>query len=235
MTQKIIGILGGMGPEATVDLFNKIIKLTPAAKDQDHIRIIIDNNPKIPDRTNAIIGEGKDPLPELISTAKNLEKAGADFIIMPCNTAHYFIPGIQSKVNIPVLNIIQECANHIQKTFPAIKKVCLFASKGTYKTKIYNAFFDKINVDILIPSPSEQEQIMQVIYEVKSGVLTEEMKKQMVDISNKQIRKGSEAIISGCTEIPLVLKDGDIKIPVIDPTYILAKRSVMAANHGIDQ
>jgi len=85
MNQKIIGILGGLGPEATVDLFYKIIKLTPVEKDQDHFRIIIDNNPKIPDRTDAIIGNSKDPLPELIATAQNLEKAGADFIIMPCN------------------------------------------------------------------------------------------------------------------------------------------------------
>jgi len=85
MTEKIIGILGGMGPEATIDLFYKIIKFTPAKKDQDHLRIIIDNNPKIPDRTAAILGKGEDPIPALRETAKNLEKAGADFIIIPCN------------------------------------------------------------------------------------------------------------------------------------------------------
>jgi len=144
MPEKIIGILGGMGPEATIDLFYKIIKFTPAEKDQEHLRIIIDNNPKIPDRTNAILGTGKDPLPELITTAKNLEKAGADFIIMPCNTAHYFISKIQKNISIPILNMIQETANDVKRVFPDFKKVCLFASKGTYKTKLYNTFFDKL-------------------------------------------------------------------------------------------
>ncbi|GAH53208.1 unnamed protein product, partial [marine sediment metagenome] len=110
MPEKIIGILGGMGPEATVDLFHKIIKFTPAKKDQDHFRIIIDNNPKIPDRTAAILGKGEDPLPALQETARNLEKAGVDFIIIPCNTAHYFLPQIQKSVNIPVLNMIEETA-----------------------------------------------------------------------------------------------------------------------------
>jgi aspartate racemase len=229
MTQKIIGILGGLGPEATADLFYKIIKLTPVKKDQDHIRIIIDNNPKIPDRTSAILGTGKDSLPELITTAKNLEKAGVDFIIIPCNTAHYFLSEIQKSVSVPLLNMIQETANYVKKTFPAIKKVCLFASKGTYKTKLYNTFFDKLKIEILIPSPSEQEKIMKIIYQVKSGILSEEMRREIAEISEEQIKKGSQAIIAGCTEIPLVLQDGDISVPVIDPTAILAKRAVEKA------
>ena len=87
MKEKVIGILGGMGPEATVDLFRRIIRATPAEKDQDHIRVIVDSNPKIPDRTAAIMGVGPSPLLEMTKTAKNLEKAGADSIIIPCNTA----------------------------------------------------------------------------------------------------------------------------------------------------
>jgi len=229
MTQKIIGILGGLGPEATADLFYKIVKLSPAEKDQDHFRIIIDNNPKIPDRTEAIMGIGQDPLPKLIATARNLEKAGSNFIIIPCNTAHYFISGIQEKVNIPILNMIQECAKYVKNIFPTFKKVCLFASKGTYRTKLYNTFFDKFNIEILTPSPSEQEEIMEIIYQVKSGILSKEMKRQIVNISEKQLKKGSQAIIAGCTEIPLILKDGDIKAPVIDPTTILAKRAIREA------
>ncbi|MGB4554610.1 MAG: amino acid racemase, partial [bacterium] len=89
MGRKVIGILGGMGPEATADLFLKIIRATPAEKDQDHLRVIIDNNPQIPDRTAAIFSQGDDPLPLLVETAKNLARAGADFIVIPCNTAHY--------------------------------------------------------------------------------------------------------------------------------------------------
>jgi len=231
MSEKIIGILGGMGPEATLDLFYKIIKLSPAEKDQDHFRIIIDNNPKIPDRTDAILGTGKDPLPELIMTAQNLEKAGANFIIMPCNTAHYFISGIQQNVNIPILNMIKESANYVKNVFPSFKKAVLFASKGTYKTKLYNSFFNAKNIEILIPTPPEQDKIMDLIYMVKSGILSEEMKSQIIKISEEQIKKGAQVIIAGCTEIPLILKNEDVKIPVIDPTNILAKRAVKEAKN----
>src|SRR4030042_3354613 len=143
MPEKIIGILGGMGPEATIDLFYKIIKSTPAEKDQDHLRIIIDNNPKIPDRTAAILGKAEDPLPALQETAQNLEKAGADFIIIPCNTAHYFLSSIQESVNIPVLNMLEETAKETKKRIPQIKKVGLLASIGVYKSEIYHQHFKK--------------------------------------------------------------------------------------------
>jgi len=233
MNQKIIGILGGMGTEATLDLFYKIIKLSPAEKDQDHFRIIIDNNPKIPDRTDAILGIGKDPLPELIKTAQNLEKAGADFIIMPCNTAHYFISGIHQNINIPILNMIEESANYVKNIFASFKKIGLLASKGTYKTKLYNSFFNTKNIDILIPTPPEQDKIMNLIYMVKSGILSEQMKSQIIKISEEQIKKGAQAIIAGCTEIPLILKDKDIKVPIIDSTNILAKRAIEEAKNTI--
>ena len=233
MSEKIIGILGGMGPEATLDLFHKIIKLSPAEKDQDHFRIIIDNNPKIPDRTDAILGTGKDPLPKLIKTAQNLEKAGANFIIMPCNTAHYFISEIQQSIKIPILNMIKETAHHVKSIFPSFKNVGLLATKGIYKTKLYNSFFNAKNIEILIPTPPEQDKIMDLIYMVKSGILSEQMKSQIIKISEEQIKKGAQAIIAGCTEIPLILKDKDIKVPIIDSTNILAKRAIEEAKNTI--
>src|SRR2546427_7655001 len=102
MSQKVIGVLGGLGPWATLDFFEKILRLTPAKADQDHLRIIIDNNPKIPDRSPAILGEGEDPTPGLIATAQNLQQAGADFLVIPCNTAHFFYDRIVTAVSIPV-------------------------------------------------------------------------------------------------------------------------------------
>jgi len=233
MNQKIIGILGGLGPEATVDLFYKIVKLTPVEKDQDHFRIIIDNNPKIPDRTAAIFGKGENPLPALQETAKNLEKAGADFIIMPCNTAHYFISEIQQSIKIPILNMIKETAYHVKNIFPSIKNVGLLATKGAYKTELYNSFFKEKNIEILIPTPPEQDKIIDLIYMVKSGILSKEMKSQMIAISEELIKKGAETIIAGCTEIPLILKNEDLKVPVIDPTNILAKKAIEVAKNKI--
>ena len=229
MPEKIIGILGGMGPEATIDLFYKIIKLTPAEKDQDHLRIIIDNNPKIPDRSAAILGKGKDPLPALQETAKNLEKAGANFIIIPCNTAHYFLPSIQESVKIPVLNMIEETAKETQKRNSSIKKTGLLASIGTYKAEIYNKYFKKYNIEVISPEEKDKEEVMRVIYAVKAGNLSEEVKKSIISIAQKLIDKGAEAIIAGCTEIPLILKEENFSVPLIDPTQVLAKAAVKKA------
>ena len=229
MPEKIIGILGGMGPEATTDLFYKIIKLTPAGKDQDHLRVIIDKNPKIPDRTAAILGKGEDPLPALRETARNLEKAGADFIIIPCNTAHYFLPSIQESVKIPLLNIIEETAKETQKKIPSIKKVGLLASIGTYKTEIYSQHFKKFNIEVISPEEKDKEKVMKVIYAVKTGDLSEEIKKNITSIAQKLIDKGAEAVIAGCTEIPLILKEGDVSVPIIDPTQALAEAAIQKA------
>jgi aspartate racemase len=229
MPEKIIGILGGMGPEATIDLVYKIIKFTPAEKDQDHFRIIIDNNPKIPDRTAAILGKGKDPLPTLRETAQNLEKAGANFIIIPCNTAHYYISQIQESVNIPILNMIEETAKETQQRIPQIKKVGLLASIGTYETGIYHQRFEKFNIEVISPEEKDKEEIMKAIYAVKAGNLSEEIKKNILKIAQKLIDKGAEAIIAGCTEIPLILKEGDVPVPIIDPTQVLAKITIREA------
>ncbi|OGD13731.1 aspartate racemase [Candidatus Atribacteria bacterium RBG_19FT_COMBO_35_14] len=229
MPEKIIGILGGMGPEATIDLFYKIIKFTPAQKDQDHLRIIIDNNPKIPDRTAAILGKGEDPLPALQETAQNLEKAGADFIVIPCNTAHYFLSSIQESVNIPVLNMIEETAKETKKRIPQIKKVGLLASIGVYKSEIYHQHFKKFNIEVISPEEKDRGKVMKVIYTVKAGDLSEEVKKNILKITQKLIDKGAEAVIAGCTEIPLILKEEDILFPLIDPTKVLAKIAVQKA------
>ncbi len=229
MPEKIIGILGGMGPEATVDLFYKIIKFTPAEKDQDHLRIIIDNNPKIPDRTAAILGKGEDPLPALQQSARNLEKAGADFIVIPCNTAHYFLPSIQESVNIPIINMIEETAKETKKRIPQIKKVGLLASIGVYKSEIYHQHFKKFNIEVISPQEKEKEEIMKVIYVIKAGDLSKRVKKSILKITQNLIDKGAETVVAGCTEIPLILKDGDVLVPIIDPTQVLASIAVQKA------
>ena len=229
MPEKIIGILGGMGPEATIDLFYKIIKFMPVEKDQDHLRIIIDNNPKIPDRTAAILGKGEDPFPALQETARNLEKAGADFIIIPCNTAHYFLSSIQESVEVPILNMIEETAKETLQRIPQIKKVGLLASVGIYETEIYHQKFKKFNIKVISPEEKDKEEIMKTIYAVKAGNLSEAIKRNIIKAAQKLIDKGAEAIIAGCTEIPLILKEEDVVVPLIDPTQVLAKAAVQKA------
>ena len=108
--EKVIGILGGMGPEATLDCFGKIIKNTPAKTDREHIRVVIDSNPGIPDRIAAILGDGESPVPALVAGCRGLEKAGADFIIIPCVTVHFFLSEIQAQAHLPILSIFDSVA-----------------------------------------------------------------------------------------------------------------------------
>lgn len=228
---KIIGILGGMGPEATADLFLKIIRATPAPTDQDHLRIIIDNNPQIPDRTQAILAGGADPVPALLATARNLAGAGAELMVIPCNTAHYFYDRITAAVPIPVLHIVRETADYVRKEYPALRTAGLLATTGTIRTRLYHDGFAGAGYAVLTPPEAVQAEVMAAIYGddgIKAGRLAgpaEVMKRAAAVL----IEAGAEAVICGCTEIPLVLRDGDIPAPVLDPTAILAAAAVREA------
>lgn len=229
MKEKVIGILGGMGPEATAELFYRIVKETPAKKDQEHIRIIVDNNPKIPDRTAAILGEGENPLPEMIRTAKNLERAGVDFIVMPCVTAHYYIEELQRNISVPVLNMVELTAKTLAENFPEVKKAGLLGTTGTMKSKVFDKALGRVGVKVVYPSNESQKRVMEAIYGCIKAGKTLEGRKIIVEEANRLIHAGADAIICGCTEISLVLKNGDVAKPVIDPLQILACKAVMVA------
>ncbi len=235
MSEKIIGILGGMGPEATADLYMRIIRATPAKRDQDHPRVIIYSNSKVPDRTAAIVGTGPSPLPELIRAGKRLEEAGADFIIIPCNTAHYFIEPLQKELRVPILNMIKLSAGRARNLYPKIRKAGLLATDGTVKSGLYSAAYEEAGVEILHPTPEKQADVMKAIYQcIKAG--------NHIDggfllrgVSNDLIAGGAEMIICGCTEVSLVLKAEDLPVPVLDPLQVLAEAAVSEAipkEHG---
>jgi aspartate racemase len=233
MSEKIIGILGGMGPEATIDLFTKIVKETKVKKDQDHLRILIDNNPKIPDRTLAIQGKGPSPLTQLVRSAKVLEKAGADFIVIPCVTAHYYYESLQKRIKIPILHIVNETVKYIQNRLKGIHKIGLIATTGTVQTHLFQKSFSQIGIELVLPSSEVQEKwVMEAIYG-KGGIKaigpSECSKRLILEASEKLIHQGAQGIIAGCTEIPLVLKEGDLPVPVIDPISILAQAAIVKA------
>ncbi len=233
MAEKIIGILGGMGPEATIDLFTKIVKGTKAKKDQDHLRILIDNNPKIPDRTLAIQRKGPSPLTQLIRSAKLLENAGADFIVIPCVTAHHFFEPLQKRVKIPFLHLVEETVKYIQTRLKGIRKIGLIATTGTIQTGLFQKAFSNHVIELILPTPEVQKKwVMEAIYG-KKGIKvigpSENSKRLILKASESLIKQGAQAIIAGCTEIPLVLKEGDLSVPVIDPISILARAAIAKA------
>lgn len=133
--KKTIGIIGGMGPMATIDLYRKIIEVTPANSDNDHIHVVIDSNTLIPDRTAYILGKGEDPAMEMIRTAISLENMGADFLIMACNTAYYYYDRIIPFIKIPMLNMIDETVKEIAKL--KMNTVGLLATDGVLASKVY--------------------------------------------------------------------------------------------------
>ncbi|MFC1985409.1 aspartate/glutamate racemase family protein [Chloroflexota bacterium] len=228
--EKIIGILGGMGPEATADFFLKVIKATPAKKDQDHLRIIVDNNPKIPDRSLALLDKGESPLAQLKETICNLEKAGAEIIVIPCNTALHYYDALQESANMPIINMISETAAYIYQNFPLTKKIGLLATDGTIATRIYHKAIKEI--ELMVPVEEQQKGVMESIYGeqgIKAGFTQGSSRLEILNVAKTMLKMGVEAILIGCTEISLVLKPEDLPVPLIDPTQILAEVAVKKA------
>lgn len=229
MSEQIIGVLGGLGPWATVDLFEKILRLTPARADQEHLRILIDNNPKIPDRSPAIFGDGEDPTPELIATAQNLERAGADFIVIPCNTAHAFYDRIQAAVSIPVLHIMEEVAAAAKAEVPHVRTVGVLATAAAIAAGLYQRSFEKIGVKVIGPDPAGQEVVNRAIYGVKAGEMGPDVTRALTVVASDLIARGAQALALGCTELPFVLKPRDVTVPLLDSNLILARAAVRMA------
>ncbi len=234
--KKIIGILGGMGPEATAYFYELIIKNTKAVKDQEHIRVIIYANPEVPPRTDAILEEGESPLPYLVEGVRILKGMGADFIVMPCVTAHYWLHEIIAQERVSFLSLLDESVLYAHRKIPELKKAGLISSTGTIKSRLFHDTFEKEGVEIMCPNDEEQEQVMDAIFGekgIKAGFTTGRPKESIQDAARKLIERGAEAVIAGCTEVPLVLKDEDIPVPLIEPLQILAEVSIKMAGYEL--
>ena len=226
--KKTIGILGGMGPLATADLFQKITLLTEAETDRDHIRVYIDSNANIPDRTAAILSNGPDPVPEMASALRNLEACGADCVIMPCNTAHNFYDAVASSVSIPVLHMIAITRDALKSR--GVKCAGLLATDGTVQTGIYQRTFEGSGVELITPDNTEdQSAVMDIIYNgVKAGDLTHDATAFRAACEHL-LARGAEVLILGCTELPPAFDIYHLDYPNVDPTLELALAAVRAA------
>ena len=231
MDKKTIGIIGGMGPMATADLFTKIINFTDASRDAEHIHVVIDNNPQIPDRTSAILRGTESPLPYLIESANKLKSAGADFVIIPCITSHGFYDELVNSVDVPILNIVEETAKYLKSL--SINKVVLLATDGTRFTNVFGKIFKEFGIELLYPSNSVQSDLMDLIYKgIKAG--REEWDCSTVNAElDRLAADGAEAVILGCTELPLAAKIYGLNGNLIDPTEVLAKSAIINAGYNV--
>lgn len=230
---KIIGIIGGMGPLATAKMYERIILNTKASADQDHPHTIIDSNTNIPDRTNYIFHKGDDPRVELIKSAKRLQTAGADLLIMPCNTAHYFYNDINKEVEIPFINMIEKTVSTIKRKYKS-KSVGILATNGTISSGVYSDELEKHNLTPIMPSEKGQKAVMELIYNIKKGIYNSDIK-TYIDCIEEMRLKGATTFIIGCTELSVAedMYDLPSDLNYIDAMEILAREAIIKAGCDI--
>jgi aspartate racemase len=233
---KTIGILGGMGPEATAYFFELIIRGTQASKDQEHVPVIIHSDPRVPPRTEAIRGRGESPVPFLRRGAAALEKAGADFLVMPCITAHHFLDDIRTAVRIPFVDLLEEAASDTSARFGGLRRAGLLGSPGTVNSRIVHRAFARRGLEVMVPGPEEQARVTEAIFGragVKAGFRGDAVRQALVEAAGALIARGAETVIAGCTEVPLALSAADLEVPFIEPMEIGARACIRLAGFNL--
>jgi aspartate racemase len=220
-----------MGPLATADFYTKLVRLTPARTDQEHPRVIIDSNPKIPDRTAGLFRQGPDPTPHLVATARGLVRAGAGVIAIPCNSAHAFLVPIRNAVGVPVLDMMEEVAAVTAALRPRPRAVGLLATLGTIRSGLYHRALARRGIAVVESASAEDARVQAAIKSVKAGDLGRRVRERVRAAATALTRRGAGAIILGCTELPLVMAAGDVAVPVLDGTEILAAAALREALH----
>ena len=227
-TERIAGVMGGLGPEATVDFMARVLALTPAEKDQDHIHLLVDQNPGVPNRQEAILRGAEDPAPALAAMARRLEAAGADFIVMPCNAAHAFQPAIEAAITVPFISIVDVTVEAVRHHG---RSVGLMATPAGIAGGTYQAAMRAVagNDALLVFDDAEREAFMSLVYAIKAGDRGPDVASGMRALATALVSRGADVLIAGCTEIPLVLGPGDIDVPLVVSTDELARRTIELA------
>ena len=220
----MIGVLGGMGPLATVDFMKKIVGATPAAGDQAHVPVLAHNDPRIPDRTDAILGNGPSPLPALRRGLQTLVNAGARCIAIPCNTAHRWHAELAAESPVPVLHIADAVSDTLRAR--AVRRVGLLATDGTLAAGVYQHRIDTPDMTWIVPTAAEQMRVMTGIRVVKAGDIARGAEELEFGARALQAR-GAEIIVLACTEIPLAIEAGGFERDAcLDATQALAAECV---------
>ena len=219
---KTVGVIGGMGPEATVDFLRRIVAATPARDDADHIRVLVDNNPKIPSRIAALIdGTGADPLPVLVEMARGLERQGADFLTIPCNTAHYYLPRIAQAVSIPILDMIALTIAKVEG-----KRIGMLASPAVQKVGLYASRLAAAGKAAMFPDAQGEAKILDVIRAVKANALTERHRRDYAEVA---AALDADAYLIACTELSVIGPPAGITKPHVDALDVLVEETVKLA------
>ncbi|KOU66921.1 aspartate racemase [Streptomyces sp. MMG1533] len=219
-----------MGPAATADFYAKLVATTPGTSDQDHLRTVIWSDPTIPDRTEALLGDGPDPTPWLLDGSRVLREAGATVIAIPCNTAHAFVPRITDHIGLPIVHMIGEAARHLTTLSPRIHTAGLLATTGTVRAGLYQEWLDRFGIRLVLPDADSQDhEVMAAIHAVKAGTHDDMTTAFLARAAGRLIEQGAQAVVAGCTEIPLGLPADAVDVPLVDPALVLAQALVRRA------
>lgn len=225
--KQAVGVIGGVGPMATVYYMQRVIEMTKAGCDQEHINMLVFNDCDIPDRTAFITEKSPDnPLPVMVEDAKRLEAAGCEFVVIPCNTAHYFYDELEQAVEIPVVNIVEETIRYAKARVQELSCVGIMATTGTIVTGTYQKYAERAGLSFAVPDENEQDLLMQIIYDgVKAGKPVP--RADFDRVANHLRAKGAQCLILGCTELSVLKRDLPINDPdVLDSIDVLASETV---------
>jgi aspartate racemase len=217
--QRVVGIIGGVGPEATVELMRRVTARTRAEDDADHVHLLIESNPKIPSRIAHLIeGTGRDPLPEILRVARNLQSAGADALAIPCNTAHHYADEIQAAVTIPLLHMVKLAVARIAAANPRAR-VGLLASTAVYRVGVYERALADRGLEGVVPR--RQDELMALIRGVKRGESGAEAARRLAEIG-ADLENQCEIALIACSELSLISAELARRVRVLDSLDVLA-------------
>jgi len=229
LERRTVGVLGGVGPAATVDFLDKLVRATPAERDQDHVRVLADINPAVPCRNAAVAGTGPSPGPALADMARNLERAGADFLVMVCNAAHAFEADVRGAASVPFVSIVDETVREALRVRPELKVAGVLASSGCLDAKLYETAFARAGVSVLSPDSDGRAAFMDLLGRIKGGRLDDDLRAGMRRLALGLVEQGAEVLVAGCTEIPLALSERDLPVPLLSSTDVLVERTLAYA------
>lgn len=222
----VVGVLGGMGPLATLDFMRKMLEATPASSDQEHVPVVASSIPQVPDRTRAFRGEGVSPLAAMLASGRRLADAGAGLVVIPCNTAHLWFDELQAGLGLPMLHLVDAALEDAVALSGAGARIGLLATDATIASGLYLNRPASQRVQWLLPTAAEMlDWVMPGIAAVKAGRLTE-AESLLGQAAQALAQRGAAALVLGCTEIPLVLHENNAPRPVVDATAALARRAV---------
>lgn len=224
---RVAGVLGGMGPDATAAFLRAVLRRSgPSARDQDHVPVIVFNNPQVPDRNDALSGRGPSPGPVLAGMARALERAGAEFLLMPCNTAHAWSADIIAATRLPFVSIIEETCRAMLERCPGIGRVGILGTPACVAAGLYAKEFSARGAGTVNCDEAGLARFTELLYAIKRGERGAPVREGMAGLADSLVQRGAEAVIAACTEVPLALAEGDVGVPLIDSLDVLARQCV---------